>query len=98
MRSGAHQGATQDRPNLIFPKCIEVVGVENHDSVVMAWEVLTDEEAIEAAIEKHGKDPTTSVAYCAFEAAGSRDGPEYRFWFDLFLKLVKQAHVGWARY
>ncbi|MHC2301543.1 hypothetical protein ACVJBD_005809 [Rhizobium mongolense] len=72
--------------------------MENHDSVVMAWEVLTDEEAIEAAIEKHGKDPTTSVAYCAFEAAGSRDGPEYRFWFDLFLKLVKQAHVGWARY
>ena len=68
----------------------------NHDSIVLGWEVLTDDEAIEAAIDKYGKDPTTSVAYCAFEASGSRDGPEYRFWFDLFLKLVKKAHVGWA--
>ncbi|MDP9812957.1 hypothetical protein J2W42_005828 [Rhizobium tibeticum] len=66
--------------------------MENHDGVVMGWEVLTDEEAI----DKPGNDPTTLVAYCAFEASGSRDGPGYRFWFDLFLKLVKEAHVRWA--
>lgn len=67
-----------------------------HDRVVIGWEVLTDDEAIEAAIDRHGKDPTTSVAYCTFETSGKRDDPEYRFWLDLFLKLVKKGHVGWA--
>ncbi|TIU62028.1 MAG: hypothetical protein E5W25_27725, partial [Mesorhizobium sp.] len=44
----------------------------------------------------HGKDLATSVAYCAFEAFGNPDDPEYRFWVDLFLKLSKKNHVGWA--
>ncbi|ESX15008.1 hypothetical protein [Mesorhizobium sp. LSJC264A00] len=55
-----------------------------------------DDEAIEAATEKHGKDLVTSVAYCAFEASGNPDDPEYRFWVNLFLKLSKKDHVGWA--
>ncbi|RWO61965.1 MAG: hypothetical protein EOS17_32780 [Mesorhizobium sp.] len=68
----------------------------NCGSVVEGWQGLTDDEAIEAATEKHGKDPSTSVAYCTFEASGNPDDPEYRFWFDLFLKLSKKDHVGWA--
>jgi hypothetical protein len=70
--------------------------MRNHDSAIRAWEVLTEDEAIDAAIDKYGKDPTTSVAYCAFEALDDSGGPEHRFWFDLFLKLVKSTHVGWA--
>jgi hypothetical protein len=70
--------------------------VRNHDSVIEGWEVFTEDEAIEAAIDKFGKDPTTSVAYCAFAADDGRQPPEYCFWFDLFLKLTKAAHVGWA--
>jgi hypothetical protein len=35
-------------------------------------------------------------AYCAFAADNGWKPHEYRFWFDLFLKIVKQAHVGWA--
>jgi hypothetical protein len=62
----------------------------------MGWEVLTEDEAIDAAIDKYGKDPTTSVAYCAFEGLDDRGGPEHRFWFDLLLKLVKADHAGWA--
>lgn len=45
---------------------------------------------------KYGQDPTTWVAYGAFEAFGDPRGLEYRFWFDLFLKLAKSEHVGWA--
>ncbi|MBM2716211.1 hypothetical protein JQK88_34650 [Mesorhizobium caraganae] len=56
----------------------------------------TEDEAIETAMEQHGKDATTSVAYCALEASGNREDPEYRFWFDLFLRLLKRDHVGWA--
>ncbi|MER9469334.1 hypothetical protein NKI82_25955 [Mesorhizobium sp. M0482] len=70
--------------------------MENCGSVVEGWQELTDDEAIEAATEKHGKDLATSVAYCACEASGDPDDPEYRFWVDLFLKLSKKDHVGWA--
>ncbi|WP_164829275.1 hypothetical protein [Sinorhizobium meliloti] len=31
------------------------------------WQDLTEEDAIEAAVAEHGKDPTASVAYCALE-------------------------------
>lgn len=74
----------------------EEVNVRIHDSVIRGWEFLAEDEAIDAAIDKYGKDPTTSVAYCAFEALDNRGGPEHRFWCDLFLKLVKADHVGWA--
>lgn len=44
------------------------------------WELVTEDEAIEAAIARHGKDPTTSVACCAFELSGhDKDDPDYRF-------------------
>lgn len=66
------------------------------DGVVEGWELLADDEAIEDAIERHGKDPCTSVAYCALEVSGSREDPEFRFWFDLFLRLSKKDHIGWA--
>ncbi|WEX79455.1 hypothetical protein PYH37_006367 (plasmid) [Sinorhizobium numidicum] len=58
------------------------------------WRDLTEEAAIEAAMDEHGKDATASVAYCALEAYGGRENPEYRFW--LFLKRVKREHIGWA--
>lgn len=57
---------------------------------------LNGGRAIDAAIDKYGKDPTTSVAYCAFEPLDNRGGPEHRFWFDLFLTLEKSTHVGRA--
>lgn len=61
------------------------------------WQDLTEEDAIEAAVAEHGKDPTASVAYCALGAYdGNSDGEEYRFWFRLFLKLAKGKRVGWA--
>jgi hypothetical protein len=85
--------------NFSSPICLsEIAGnrPQNHDSVIDGWEALTEDEAIEAAIDKFGKDPTTSVAYCAFAANNGWKPPEYRFWFDLFLKLVIQAHVGWG--
>ncbi|RUW31142.1 MAG: hypothetical protein EOS31_12065 [Mesorhizobium sp.] len=65
-------------------------------SIVEGWQGLTEDEAIEGATEKHGKDLVTSVAYCAFEAFGNPNDPEYPFWVDLFLKLLKRDHVGWA--
>ncbi|MER9253971.1 hypothetical protein NKI59_19480 [Mesorhizobium sp. M0598] len=44
------------------------------------WELVTEDEAIEAAITRHGKDPTTSVVCCAFELSGhDKDDPDYRF-------------------
>lgn len=63
---------------------------------MLEWEAMSDEEAIEFAIDEHGKDATTSVAYCGLEAKLNGDSPESRFWFDLFMKLQKQNHVGWA--
>ncbi|TGT44567.1 hypothetical protein [Mesorhizobium sp. M8A.F.Ca.ET.165.01.1.1] len=60
------------------------------------WELLAEDEAIETAVELHGKDATTSVAYCALGTSGNREDPEYRFWITLFLRLVKRDHVGWA--
>lgn len=67
------------------------------DNVVIEdWYALSEAEAIEMAIDRHGKDGTTSVAYCALEAWGDRSDPKYQFWFGLFLKLVQREHVGWA--
>ncbi|MBK5565218.1 MULTISPECIES: hypothetical protein [Sinorhizobium/Ensifer group] len=63
---------------------------------MLEWQNMSEEEAIEAAINEHGKDATTSVAYCALEANTGMESPEYTFWFDLFLKLKKREHVGWA--
>ncbi|THK33426.1 hypothetical protein EHS39_36470 [Ensifer sp. MPMI2T] len=60
------------------------------------WSELTEEDAIDAAMDEHGKDTTTSVAYCALESYRGVDTPEYRFWLGLFLKLAKCEHVGWA--
>jgi hypothetical protein len=60
------------------------------------WGILTEAEAIEAAIDRHGEDGTTSVAYCALESYTDRGDPEYQFWFGLFLKLIQREHVGWA--
>jgi len=74
----------------------EEVNVRIHDSAIRGWEFLAEDEAIDAAIDKYGKDPTTSVAYCAFETFGDRGGREHRFWLDLFVKLAKSEHVGWA--
>jgi hypothetical protein len=70
--------------------------VRTYDSLVLGWEFLAEDEAIDGAIDKYGKDLTTSVAYCAFETFGDLGGPEHRFWFDLFVKLAKSDHVGWA--
>ncbi len=64
--------------------------------VILGWETFSEDEAVDAAIDEFGRDPTTSVAYCAFAASGARDSAEYRFWFDLFMKLEKASHVGWA--
>jgi hypothetical protein len=64
--------------------------------VIVGWELLTEDEAVDAAIDEFGKDSTTSVAYCALTSYGQLGGAEYRFWFDLFLKLKKSSHVGWA--
>ncbi|WP_412177450.1 hypothetical protein [Mesorhizobium sp. YC-39] len=50
--------------------------MRSHDGVVGNWALLTEDEAIEAAIEKHSKDPTTSVAYWALEASGNGDDPD----------------------
>lgn len=63
---------------------------------MLYWQDLTEDEAIEAAIAEQGKDATASVAYCALESYGGGDSEEYRFWFELFLKLARRRHVGWA--
>lgn len=60
------------------------------------WAAFTEAEAIEIAVERHGKDPATSVAFCALEACDEHRGPEYRFWFSLFLRLIKLDHIGWS--
>ncbi|WP_376742385.1 hypothetical protein [Ensifer canadensis] len=60
------------------------------------WEAMSDEDAIDFAVDEHGKDATTSVAYCGLEAKLNGDSPESRFWFDLFMKLQKKDHVGRA--
>jgi hypothetical protein len=65
-------------------------------AVIEGWVIFSEDEAIEAAIDKYRKDPVTSVADCAFAADDGGKPPEYRFWFDLFLELTKAAHVGWA--
>jgi hypothetical protein len=64
--------------------------------VIEDWHTLSEAEAIEAAIDRHREDGTTSVAYCALETWGDRSDPEYRSWFGLFLKLIQREHVGWA--
>jgi hypothetical protein len=57
-----------------------------------------EDEAIEAAIEQFGEKETTLVAYCALMARDNRDGAEYRFWFDLLLKLVKACGTSPSQY
>ena len=37
---------------------------------ISEWEYLTEEEAIEAAVERHFRAPLTAVAYCALETRG----------------------------
>lgn len=64
--------------------------------VIEDWDTLTEAEAIDAAIDRHGEDGTTSVAYCALESWGDHGDPEYQFWFGLFLRLIQREHVGWA--
>lgn len=68
----------------------------DRNPVIVGWESFSDDEAVDAAVDEFGRDPTTSVAYCALAAYDQRGADEYRFWFDLFLKLVKGSHVGWA--
>ncbi|MEF0938769.1 hypothetical protein [Rhizobium sp. BR 362] len=63
--------------------------------VIESWNALTEAEALEAAIKKYRKDGPASVAWCTLDAWFDR-GPEYRFWFKLFLKLTNQQHVGRA--
>jgi hypothetical protein len=63
-------------------------------TVIEGWEVFTEDEAIEAALDKFGKDPMTSVAACALAADDGGKPPEFRFWFDLFLKLENAAQGG----
>ena len=63
---------------------------------ISEWEYLTEEEAIEAAVERYGRDPLTALAYCALETNVGWETPEYRFWCTLFIKLDKERHVGWA--
>ncbi|UXN58149.1 hypothetical protein [Phyllobacterium zundukense] len=65
-------------------------------AVVEGWNVFTEEEAIKTAIDKYGKDPTTSVAYCTVAVDDGRKSLEFQFWFDLFLKLTNAAHIGGA--
>ena len=72
------------------------MGMTTDGDVIDGWQFMTEDEAIEAAIEEFGERETTSVAYCALMARGNGDGTEYRFWFDLFLKLEKASHTGWA--
>lgn len=43
---------------------------------MLDWQNMSEEEAIEAAIDEHGKDATTSVAYCALEANTGMESPE----------------------
>jgi hypothetical protein len=71
------------------------MSMSTDDAIIDGWQSVSDAEAIEAAVDRHGKDGTTSVAWCTLEAWLNR-GPEYRFWMDLFLKLTQQAHVGRA--
>ena len=63
---------------------------------MIEWQDLTQKDAIEAAIAEHGRDATTSVAYCALETYDGRESDEFRFWFGIFLKLARREHVGWA--
>lgn len=70
--------------------------MSDHPAVIAEWESLDEDEAVHAAIDKFGQDPTTSVAYCALAASDRRDSAEYRFWFDLFLSLRDESHFGWA--
>ena len=57
-------------------------------TVVDGWESLSETEAIEAAVDRHGHDETTSVAYCAFETWGDQGNLQHRFWIDLDRKSV----------
>lgn len=37
--------------------------------VIVGWESFSEDEAVDAAIAEFGRDPTTSVAYCALAGA-----------------------------
>lgn len=63
---------------------------------ISGWEYLSEDDAIEEAVERHGRDPLTSVAFCTLETHLGWETPEYRFWCDLFIKMIKEEHVGWA--
>ncbi|MCO5965853.1 hypothetical protein [Sinorhizobium meliloti] len=60
------------------------------------WRDLTEEAAINTAVDEQGKDASISVACCALEAYKGVDTPEYRFWYGLFLKLATREPLGWA--
>nr|WP_139812080.1 hypothetical protein [Ensifer aridi] len=59
------------------------------------WCELTEEDAIDAAMDEHGT-PRHLWLICALQSYRGVDTPEYRFWLGLFLKLAKCEHVGWA--
>jgi hypothetical protein len=50
--------------------------VGNHDGVIIGWEVLTEDEAIDAAIDTYGKDPTKKrcLPLCLPQRTSRRNG------------------------
>ena len=47
--------------------------------VIEDWYILTEAEAIEMAIDRHGEDGITSVAYCALETWDDHGNRECHF-------------------
>lgn len=61
---------------------------------MLGWQTMSDEEAIAAAMDEHGEESRLSVAYAGLAAKFNGDASESRFWFNIFMKLQKQEHVG----
>lgn len=58
----------------MFERNIQKGSVMNIGSpVILGWETFSEDEAVDAAIDEFGRDPTTSVAYWALSSNGTEN-------------------------
>jgi len=52
------------------------------------WSGMDTNEAIQAVTGLYGKEAATAAAHCAFAARMDGREDDYKFWFDIFQKLI----------
>lgn len=60
---------------------------------VSIWCSMDNDAALALAMRVYGKEAATAAANCAIEARMDGRQQDYRFWFDIFQRLVGVGHA-----